>query len=334
MAATQLNPKTTSSSSSERSKKAAEATRAKHAREAVVQTVIAAFIALVFFFPIFYWFLVSIKPLQYTMQFPPVWLSTPIFDWYQVVVLGLDPNIGVKSEIVFNGAAGNYYVIPYLRNSIVIGVLSTFFAVLLSTPAAYALSRFTFKRRSNLITWILSTRMMPPVVAIFPLYWLYTQADQKIFWAMFGQGNGVLYDALLGVLIIHIVINLPLTTLLLKSFFDDIPVDLDEAAMVDGCTRWQAFSKVIWHYALPGLGSAAILAFIASWNEFLLTLTVTRTQFGTVPVFGSTFDVSAAGTEWGALAAVSTTAMIPVFIFVLIVQRNLVRGMTMGAVKG
>jgi multiple sugar transport system permease protein len=269
------------------------------------------------------------------MQWPPVWFSAPIFDWYQVVVLGVDPTVlTAQSGAVFNGTAGNYYVIPYLRNSIVIGILSTLVAVLIATPAAYALSRFTFKRRASFVGWILSTRMMPPVVAIFPMFWLYTQADQKVFWNIFGSGNNALYDALPGVLLIHVVINLPLTTLLLKSFFDDIPVDLDEAAMVDGCTRWQAFSKVIWHYALPGLGSAAILAFIASWNEFLLTLTVTRTQFGTVPIFGSTFDVSAAGTEWGALAAVSITAMVPVFIFVLLVQRNLVRGMTMGAVKG
>ena len=331
MAATQFS---TTTAPSDRAKTAADAARARHRRETIVQTAIAALIAFIFFFPIGYWFLVSVKPLVYSMSWPPVLLSPPIFDWYQVVVLGVDPNVGAKTGAVFNGAAGNYYAIPYIRNSIVIGTLSTFCAVFIATPAAYALSRFNFKRRHGLVSWILSTRMMPPVVAVFPMFWLYTQADQKFFGAIFGQGTQVLYDTLLGVLLIHVVINLPLTTLLLKSFFDDIPIDLDEAAMVDGCTRWQAFSKVIWHYALPGMGAAAILAFIASWNEFLLTLTVTRTQFGTVPIFGSTFDVSSAGTEWGALAAVSITAMVPVFIFVLLVQRNLVRGMTMGAVKG
>lgn len=315
-------------------RQAAQVAQARHRRETIVQTSIAALIALFFFAPIAYWFLVSVKPLTYTMTWPPVLLSEPIFDWYQVVVLGLDPNVGAKTGIVFNGAAGDYYVIPYLRNSIVIGVLSTLGAVLLATPAAYALSRFHFRHRHSLVSWILSTRMMPPVVAMFPLFWLYTQADQRVFASIFGRGTSVLYDSLLGVLLIHVVINLPLTTLLLKSFFDDIPTDLDEAAMVDGCTRWQAFSKVVWHYAVPGMAAAAILAFIASWNEFLLTLTVTRTQFRTVPVFGSTFDVSAAGTEWGALAAVSTTAMLPVFIFVLLVQRHLVRGLTMGAVRG
>lgn len=313
---------------------AARTARARHRREGIVQTSVAALIALIFFSPIVYWFLVSVKPLPYTMTWPPVILSEPIFDWYQVVVLGMDPNVGAKTGIVFNGAAGDYYVIPSLVNSILIGVLSTIISIGIATPAAYALSRFHFWRRSSLIAWILSTRMMPPVVAMFPLFWLYTQADQRVFSSIFGRGTSILYDSLLGVLLVHVVINLPLSTLLLKSFFDDIPTDLDEAAMVDGCTRWQAFSKVVWHYALPGMAAAAILAFITSWNEFLLTLTVTRTQFRTVPVFGSTFDVSAAGTEWGALAAVSTTAMVPVFIFVLIVQRNLVRGLTMGAIKG
>ncbi len=314
--------------------RAARAMRARHRREVIVQTTVAAIIALIFFSPIVYWFLVSVKPLPYTMTWPPVIFSEPIFDWYQVVILGMDPTIGAKTGVIYSGAAGDYYVIPSLVNSVVIGVLSTIISISLATPSAYALSRFQFRIRNNLITWILSTRMMPPVVAMFPLFWLYTQADQRLFSAIFGKGTSVLYDSLLGVLLVHVVVNLPLSTLLLKSFFDDIPTDLDEAAMVDGCTRWQAFTKVIWHYALPGMAAAAILAFITSWNEFLLTLTVTRTQFRTVPVFGSTFDVSAAGTEWGALAAVSTTAMVPVFIFVLIVQRNLVRGLTMGAIKG
>jgi multiple sugar transport system permease protein len=320
---------------SHKAQHAAASMRARAQRESIVQTVIAALIALVFFFPIGYWFLVSIKPLTYTMSWPPVWFSPPIWDWYQVVVFGVDAaTLTAQSGAVFNGAAGDYYVIPYIRSSIIIGVLSTLCVILIATPAAYALSRFNFKRRAGLVSWILSTRMMPPVVAMFPMFWLYTKLDQNVLWPILGSGISVFYDGLIGVLLIHIVINLPLTTLLLRSFFDDIPVDLDEAAMVDGCTRWQAFTKVIWHYALPGMGAAAILAFIASWNEFLLTLTVTRTEFKTVPVFGSTFDVSAAGTEWGALAAVSITAMVPVFIFVLFVQRNLVRGMTLGAVKG
>lgn len=309
-----------------------QAAKVRKGVSSLSQTIVAAGIAFLFLSPIVYWFLVSIKPLPYTQTWPPVIFSEPIFDWYEVVVLGLDPSLGAKTAIVFNGAAADYYVIPYLRNSILIGILSTLVVLVIATPAAYALSRFSFRLRSNLISWILSTRMMPPVVATLPFFWLYTQADRQIFDKAFG--SSLLYDSLIGVIIIHVAINLPLSILLMKSFFDEIPTDLDEAAMVDGCTRWQAFSKVVWRYAAPGIAAAAILSFITSWNEFLLTLSVTRTQFRTIPVFGSTFDVSAAGTEWGALAAVSTTAMLPVFLFVLAVQRHLVRGLTMGAVRG
>jgi multiple sugar transport system permease protein len=215
---------------------------------------------------------------------------------------------------------GFYYSVPYITTSLIVALFSTALVILIATPAAYSLSRFTFRRRQDLTFWMLSTRMMPPIVAALPLFFMYRQAN--------------LIDTYPGVILVHTVINIPLAVLLLKSFFDEVPYDLDEAAMVDGATRWQAFWKVIIHYILPGLAAAAILSFIFSWNEFLLTLTLSRTAVRTMPVAASMFDTSTGGTEWGALAAFGTTAMIPVFIFVLFVQRNLVRGLTMGAVKG
>ncbi|MEZ4560829.1 MAG: carbohydrate ABC transporter permease [Caldilineaceae bacterium] len=162
--------------------------------------------------------------------------------------------------------------------------------------------------------------MMPPVVAAMPFFLMYRS---------FGM-----IDTYLGAILVHIVINLPLAILLLKSFFDEVPYDLDEAAMVDGATRFQAFRLVIIFYTLPGLAATAILSFIFSWNEFLLTLTLTRTDVRTMPVAASMFDTSTGGTEWGFLAALGTAAIVPVFIFVLMVQKHLVRGLTMGAVKG
>jgi multiple sugar transport system permease protein len=162
--------------------------------------------------------------------------------------------------------------------------------------------------------------MMPPIVAALPFFLMYRSLG--------------LIDTYPGVVLVHTVFNLPLAILLLKSFFDDVPYDLDEAALVDGATRFQAFYKVIVHYILPGLSATAILSFIFSWNEFLLTLTLTRTLVRTMPVAASTFDTATGGTEWGFLAALGTSAMVPVFIFVLFVQKHLVRGLTMGAVKG
>jgi multiple sugar transport system permease protein len=286
------------------------------------RTIAVALITGLFFFPIFFWFLASFKPFGLIFQLPPVLIFKPTFIWYQIVLGGLDFNqLMVKLTGATAGTGGGfYYSIPYITTSMIVALSSTAMVILIATPAAYSLSRFAMRRRQDLTFWILSTRMMPPIVAALPLFFMYRQAD--------------LIDTYPGVILVHTVINIPLAVLLLKSFFDEVPYDLDEAAMVDGATRWQAFWKVIIHYILPGLAATAILSFIFSWNEFLLTLTLSRTEVRTMPVAASMFDTSTGGTEWGALAAFGTSAMIPVFIFVLFVQRNLVRGLTMGAVKG
>jgi len=287
-----------------------------------IRTIGIALIITFFFFPIFFWFLASLKPFGLIFRLPPVLIFKPTPIWYQIVLGGLNFN---ELMIQLTGATagtggGFYYSVPYIVTSVIVALTSTALVVAIATPAAYSLSRFAFRRRQDLTFWILSTRMMPPIVAALPLFFMYRQAN--------------LIDNYLGVILVHTVINIPLAVLLLKSFFDEVPYDLDEAAMVDGATRWQAFWRVIIHYILPGLAATAILSFIFSWNEFLLTLTLSRTAVRTMPVAASTFDTSTGGTEWGALAAFGTSAMIPVFIFVLFVQRNLVRGLTMGAVKG
>jgi len=250
-----------------------------------------------------------------------VFLQTTLV-WYNVV-LGGEPYNKVMLELtgaLTSTGGGLYYSLPYLLDSVIIASASTALVILIGTPAAYALSRFRIRRRHDLVFWILSTRMMPPVVVAMPFFLMYRRLN--------------MLDTLIGVILFHTVINLPLAILLLKSFFDDVPYDLDEAAMVDGATRFQAFSRIVVHYVRPGLSATAILSFIFSWNEFLLTLTLTRTAVRTMPVAASTFDTSTGGTEWGFLAALGTAAMVPVFLFVLFVQRHLVRGLTMGAIKG
>jgi multiple sugar transport system permease protein len=294
----------------------------KDTRGTILRTILAVLITGFFFFPIFFWFLASFKPFGLIFQLPPVFIFTPTLNWYRVVLLGVDYN---KMIMELTGAlagtgGGFYYSVPYIVTSVIVALTSTALVICIATPAAYSLSRFTYKRRKDLTFWMLSTRMMPPIVAALPLFFMYRRVN--------------MIDTYPGVILVHTVINIPLAVLLLKSFFDEVPYDLDEAAMVDGATRWQAFRMVIIHYILPGLAAAAILSFIFSWNEFLLTLTLSRTQVRTMPVAASTFDTSTGGTEWGALAAFGTAAMLPVFIFVLFVQRNLVRGLTMGAVKG
>jgi multiple sugar transport system permease protein len=294
----------------------------RHLIGKALTTLLSVAIVLIFFFPIYFWAMASLKPFTEIFRLPPSFFFQPTLAWYSVVLGGVDyTQVELQQTGAITGTGGgSYYSVPFIVTSAIIATTSTIIVTILGTLAAYGLSRFQMRRKQDLVFWILSTRMMPTVVAALPFFMMY----RALGWI----------DTYIGVILVHIVINLPIATLLIKSFFDDIPHDFDEAAMVDGATRFEAFYKVVLHYVWPGLAAAAILCFIFSWNEFLLTLSLTRTEIRTMPVAASTFDSSSGGTEWGYLAALGTSAMVPVFIFVLFVQKHLVRGLTMGALHG
>ena len=286
----------------------------------ILITAVSVVIVTVFFFPILFWFLASFKPFPMIFELPPVFFFKPILTWYSIVLGGLDSTkIALEQQGGVSTGGGSYYSVPFLIDSVIVGVCSTLIVVVVASLAAYALSRFAMRRKNDFVFWIVSTRMMPAAAAALPFFLMYRTLG--------------MIDTYQGIILVHAVMNLPLAILLMRSFFDEVPRDLDEAAMVDGTTRFGAFRRVILHYVWPGIAAAAILCFIFSWNEFLLTLTLTKTAVRTIPVAASTFD-SQQGTEWGMLAALGSTAMAPVFIFVLFVQRNLVRGLTLGAVRG
>jgi multiple sugar transport system permease protein len=291
----------------------------------IALTIVTGIIVLIFFFPVYFWLTASFKPFWAIYASPPE-LGFPGFtlSWWSTVIGGAPYAEIIRAEAggtagTGGGGTAGYYAVPFLLTSIVVGVTSTFLVVLIATPTAYALSRFTMRGKQNLVFFILSTRFMPAVTAVLPIYLVY----QQLRWI----------DTYHGLVLAHTMINLPIAILLLKSFFDDVPADLDEAAMVDGCTRFGAFWRIIIRYVAPGIAAAAVLCLIFSWNEFLLTLYLTRSEIRTIPVAMSTYDSSSGGTEWGFLAAAGSAAMIPVFIFILFAQRHLIRGLTMGAVK-
>jgi multiple sugar transport system permease protein len=200
----------------------------------------------------------------------------------------------------------------------VVAVGSTVLAVTVATLAAYALSRLRFRGQHHFVFWVLSTRMMPPVAIAIPMFFIYKGAN--------------LLDTYTGLILVHALMNMPLAVLLLKSFFDDIPAEIDEAALIDGASRFLIFRRIVFPMAVGGVAATAVLCFIFSWTEFLFVLTLTQTGVKTVPVVSSTF-VTSTGTAWGNMAALGTAAMIPAFIFILLVQKNLVRGLTMGSLK-
>ena len=196
--------------------------------------------------------------------------------------------------------------------------MSTLLSIVVATLAAYALSRMDFRGRHQFVNWVLSTRMMPPVAVAIPMFFIFKQFN--------------LLDTYTGVILVHGLMNLPLAVLLLKSFFDDIPAEIDESALLDGASRWTIFRRIVLPMAKGGIAATAVLCFIFSWTEFLFVLTLTQTSIKTVPVVSSTF-VTSIGTAWGNMAALGAAAIVPAFIVILLVQRHLVRGLTMGSLK-
>ncbi|MEM1387402.1 MAG: carbohydrate ABC transporter permease [Pseudomonadota bacterium] len=284
----------------------------------------AMLITVIFMFPIFWWALTSIKPTSaiFNKDEVVVFDFTPTLDNYRVTVLGESPSdltdgaagsgntMGTGGENSFDGRRTIF-------DSIVIAVGSTIFTVIIGVGAAYALSRMAFRGNQLYLNWILSHRFLPPIAIIMPLVFIFRDLGLR--------------DTHMGLIIAHSLINLPIAVLLLKSFLDDVPQSVDEAAMIDGATRWQSFWRVVLPMIKGGIAATAVLCFVFSWTEFLLSLFLTS-EIRTLPVKITTF-VTSTGSEWGFISALGTSAMLPSFIFILLVQRHLVRGLTMGAIK-
>lgn len=278
---------------------------------------VAAWMAVgLFAFPLYFWITTAFKSAKDIFNKPPsVWTFTPTGRNFEEV-FGISLGFLRQREVLPGG--GDFYMAPRLWDSIVIATLSTLLAVVIATLAAYALSRMQFRGRHAFVGWVLSTRMMPPVAVAIPMFFIFRDTG--------------LMDTYTGVILVHALMNLPLAVLLMKSFFDDIPVEIDESAIIDGASRWLVFRRIVLPMARGGIAATAVLCFIFSWTEFLFVLTLTQTGLKTVPVVSSTF-VTSTGTAWGNMAALGAASMAPAFLFILLVQRHLVRGLTLGSLK-
>ena len=284
----------------------------------LVRMLAASAVVALFAFPLYFWMSVAFRNSREIFNWPPqIWSFTPTLgNFEEIFQISLGFGFGEQREVLPGG--GNWHMAPHLWDSIVIAVSSTILAVAIATLAAYALSRMTFAGRHHFVAWVLSTRMMPPVAVAIPIFFVYKELS--------------LLDTYTGVILIHALMNLPLAVLLMKSFFDDVPREIDESGMIDGASRWLIFRRIVLPTVAGGLAATAVLCFIFSWTEFLFVLTLTQTGLKTVPVVSSTF-VTSTGTAWGNMAALGAAATLPAFIFILLVQRHLVRGLTLGSVK-
>ncbi|KIC37072.1 maltose ABC transporter permease [Ruegeria sp. ANG-R] len=248
----------------------------------------------------------SFRPTVEIMAKPPVWNPSFTLDHYRAM---------------FGGAGeGGVPVFSYLWNSIVVSVVSTFVAILIGMSGGYAFARYRFKGKSGYFVGLMLFRAVPGVALSLPLF---------IVFARLG-----IIDTHFGLILAYVAMNVPFTIWLTDGFFRQIPKELHEAAEIDGCTRWQAFWRVEFPVARSGIASAAIFAFLTSWNEFALASQLTRSVGSkTMPV--GLLDFTAEFTiNWGGMCALAVLMILPALILTFIVQKHLIAGLTFGGVKG
>jgi multiple sugar transport system permease protein len=214
--------------------------------------------------------------------------------------------------------AGPSKFLPRFANSLIIAFGSTFCSVALGTLAAYAFSRFRIPLKDDLLFFILSTRMMPPIAVAIPIYLMYRQLG--------------LSDTKVGMILLYTAVNVSLAVWLLKGFIDEIPREYEEAAMIDGYTRLQAFYKVVLPQAATGIAATAIFCLIFAWNEYAFAVLLTSGEAQTAPPFIPTI-IGEGGQDWPAVAAGTTLFLVPIVAFTILLRKHLLRGITFGAVR-
>ncbi len=274
-------------------------TKGRQTLRQTLRFIAASAITVFFLFPIYWLFMISFKTADEIYSYPPVWWPKS-FQLNNYAVLFKD------------GDAITVW------NSLVIASASTVLAMLLGTICAYSLARYK-TGGDNLSNWIISQRMVPPIAVAFPIFLLYV---------FFGW-----VDTYIGLILLYTAFNLPYVIWMMRGYIQDIPRSLEESALIDGCTRWQVIWKVVFPMCRAGLFATAIFTFVFAWNEFLFALVLTRTEVTTYTV-QVTHYFGGQSNFWTKIAAMSVLGTLPVFIAVVFMQRYLVRGISLGAVKG
>jgi multiple sugar transport system permease protein len=213
----------------------------------------------------------------------------------------------------------------YMFNSIVVATTNAALVTTLALFATYALARYKLTGKENIFFWTITNRMAPPAAFLLPLFLLYTQ--------VFVLGDWKLFDTRTGLILLYCVFNLPFAIWTLRGVIEAIPAELDEAAYVDGAKTWQVIWYVILPLAKPGLAVTGILTWVFAWNEYLFAATLTSVHARTITTGLAEF-VTVTGTNWGQMAATAMLTLIPAILFLTLVQKHIVAGLTFGAVKG
>jgi multiple sugar transport system permease protein len=260
----------------------------------------AALLAVIFFlFPVYWLFMISFKTPDEIFAYPPVWWPASL-------------QTGNYAVLFKDGDAWTVW------NSLVLATTSTLAATLLGTMAAYSIARFGTGGK-HYANWVISNRMIPPIAIVFPVFLLFV----KLGWV----------DTYHGLIVLYTAFNLPYVIWMMRGYVQDVPLELEEAALVDGCTRWQVLWKIVFPVVRGGLFATAVFTFVFAWNDFLFALILSRSNVVTFPV-QVTHYFGGQSNFWAKIAAMSVLGTLPIFIVVATLQRFLVRGISLGAVKG
>ena len=275
------------------------------ARRAILPVCVWTLLTLITLLPIYWMILVSGRNRVEMFGRPTLWMKSFHWDNYLIVL-------------------GNETFRGYMVNSLIVATSNALLVTTLALLATFALSRFKLGGQDSIFFWTITNRMAPAAVFLLPLFLLFTQ--------VFVIGDWKLYDTKLGLILLYCVFNLPFAIWLLKGMIDGIPKELDEAAMLDGCSTFQILTKVIVPLARPGLAVTAILCWVFAWNEYLFAATLTSVHARTITT-GLAEYVTVTGTNWGELAATATLTLLPALVFLGFAQRHIVAGLTFGALK-
>jgi multiple sugar transport system permease protein len=301
-------------------------------RARTIAAAIVVIYALISMVPLAWIFITGFKTPPDAISYPPKVIFEPSLEGYcnlfttrsrqtQDYINILPPAAGKCDEVVRAHnmvIAGPSNYVPRFINSLVIAFGSTFCAVALGTLCAYGFSRFRVPLADDLLFFILSTRMMPPIAVAIPIYLMYRELG--------------LSDTKLGMILLYTAVNVSLAVWLLKGFIDEIPREYEEAAMIDGYTRLQSFRKVVLPQAVTGIAATAIFCLIFAWNEYAFAVLLTSGEAQTAPPF-IPIIIGEGGQDWPAVAAGTTIFLIPILVFTVLLRKHLLRGITFGAVR-
>ena len=256
-------------------------------------------------FPLYWMFNTASKPRGEILTLKPHWVPEhPTFQNFKEVITGTGMAQGGLN---------------YVKNSLIVATVTTLLSLFVGSLAAYGLTRFQSKWSGRISMWILSTRMFPPAATIIPIFLMFKTLK--------------LIDTYTGLVIAYVAYNLPFVTWMMKGFFAAIPKEVEESARVEGCSDLGVFLRISLPLVRPGLAATALFVFVFSWNEFLFALILTRFDISTMPLQIASYQ-GVKGLIWGHMMAAAVISSLPAIILAFIAQKHLVRGLTLGAVKG